>query len=192
MHMYLHKKIYQLAVGLILVGGLNWFSIGFFKIDLIRLILPLRFARILYVIVGVASAILFFQRDVYLPFLGETLLPDSALTERTPQNANEQVTVKTRPGAKVVYWTTEPNPTQGNEIPSWDEAYGSYQNSGVTVAGSDGIAILRIRGPPQRYKVPMKGRLEPHVHFRVSKENGFFGRVQTLFVGSGKIDGFVV
>jgi uncharacterized membrane protein YuzA (DUF378 family) len=191
-NMYLQKKMYQILVALILVGGINWLSVGLFKTDLIRLVLPLRFARILYVFVGAASAFLLFKRDVYLPFLGETLLPDSALVERTPQNANEQVTVKTRPGGKVLYWAAEPNPNQGAEVPTWNDAYGSYQNSGVAVAGSDGVAILRIRGPPQSYKVPMKGELQPHVHFRVSNGNGFFGRVQTLFVGSGKIEGFVI
>ena len=192
MHMYLHKKIYQVVVALILIGGVNWFSVGLFKTDLIRLVLPLRFARILYIIVGIGSIFFLFQRDVYLPFLGETLLPDTALVERTPQNANEQVTVKTRPGGKVLYWAAEPNPNQGHDVPSWNEAYDTYQNSGVAVAGSDGVAILRIRGPPQSYKVPMKGELQPHVHFRVSNGNGFFGRVQTLFVGSGKIEGFVI
>jgi len=38
--------------------------------------------------------------------------------------------------------------------------------------------------------VPFKGRLEPHIHFRVEEEHGFLGRVQTVFVKSGHVEGF--
>ena len=190
--MFLQKMFYKGIMLLVLIGGINWLSIGLAGQDLLRLVFPRSVARVVYVFVGVAAALLLFRRDVYLPFLGETLIPDAALSPRTPQGANDQVSIHTRPGAKVLYWAAEPNPNQGSEVQSWKEAYGSYQNSGVAIAGDDGGAILRIRGPPQRYTVPMKGTLETHVHFRVSDGNGFFGRVQTIYLGSGKIEGFVV
>jgi hypothetical protein len=100
------------------------------------------------------------------------------------------VTVTTRPGAKVLYWTSEPNPTAGKEVPTWAVAYGEYDNAGVVEADSSGKAILRFRGPPQAYTVPMKGTLSPHVHFRVSEGNGFLGRVQTIFLKDGSVEGF--
>ena len=190
--MYFQKTAYKVIMAFVLIGGINWLVIGLIGTDLLRLVLPKTVARVVYVFVGVASAFLLFRRDVYLPFLGETLLPDAAFVAKTPQGANDQVTIHTRPGAKVLYWAAEPNPNEGSEVQSWDKAYKAYENSGVAVAGDDGIAILRIRGPPQKYKVPIKGTLEPHVHFRVSGGNGFFGRVQTIFIGSGKIEGFVV
>jgi hypothetical protein len=90
----------------------------------------------------------------------------------------------------VVYWASEPNPTQGKDLPTFQEAYDAYENSGVVVADSSGHAILRFRGPPQAYTVPMKGRLEPHVHFRICDDNGFMERVQTIFVKSGNVEGF--
>lgn len=189
MGLYLRKKLYMIVIILILVGSVNWFSIAVTGQDLVRLVLAPRFVRIVYGIVGIAGLALLFNRDIYLPFLGETLVPAAALEQRVPQNANDQVTVTTTPGSKVLYWTTEPNPTQGKELATWDVAYGGYENSGVAVADTSGKAILRFRGPPQPYKVPMKGRLDPHVHFRVTDSNGFMGRVQSLFLADGAIEG---
>ena len=188
--MFYQKKFYMLIIFLVLVGSINWLSIGVSGQDLVRLALPLRYAKWVYIIIGIAALPLLFQRDMYLPFLGETVLPAGALAPKTPQNANDQVTIRTRPGAKVVYWASEPNPTQGKDLPTFQEAYDAYENSGVVVADSSGHAILRFRGPPQAYSVPMKGRLEPHVHFRICDDNGFMERVQTIFVKSGQVEGF--
>ncbi len=175
---------------LVLLGSVNWLAIGALGQDLVRLALPPRYAKWVYIVIGLSALGLLFRRDVYLPFLGETLVPAPALTQRTPQNANDQVTITTKPGVKVLYWAAEPNPTQGKEISTWDKAYGDYENSGVAVADASGKALLRFRGPPQAYSVPTKGRLEPHVHFRVCEANGFMDRVQTLFLQDGHIEGF--
>jgi len=188
--MFYQKKFYMLVIFLVLVGSVNWLSIGVSGQDLVRLALPPRYAKWVYIVIGLAALPLLFQRDMYLPFLGETVLPAGALAPKTPQNANDQVTIRTRPGAKVVYWASEPNPTQGKDLPSFQEAYDAYENSGVVVADNSGHAILRFRGPPQAYTVPMKGRLEPHVHFRICDDNGFMERVQTIFVKSGNVEGF--
>jgi uncharacterized membrane protein YuzA (DUF378 family) len=187
---YYQKKIYMLAMFFILVGSINWLSIGITGQDLVRCVLSLKYAKWVYILVGLAALPLLFQRDVYLPFLGETVLPGGALTVKTPQNANDQLTIRTRPGAKVVYWAAEPNPNQGKDLPTPDVAYAEFENSGVVVADSTGHAILRFRGPPQAYTVPFKGRLEPHVHFRISNEHGFMERIQTIFVKDGHIEGF--
>lgn len=190
MGLYLRKKGYMVVILLILLGSINWLSIGVTGQDLLRLVLAPRYARWVYVAVGLAAIPLLFSRDAYLPFLGETLVPGAALEQRTPQNANDQYTLTTLPGAKVLYWTTEPDPTQSKELATWDKAYNGYENSGVAKADDTGKAILRFRGPPQPYKVPMHGRLEPHVHFRVADKNGFMGRVQTLFLADGRVEGY--
>jgi uncharacterized membrane protein YuzA (DUF378 family) len=187
--LYYSKKFYMLVVFLTLVGAVNWLSIGTTGQDLVRLVLPPRWARWVYIVIGIAAVGLLFRRDVYLPFLGETLVPAAALEQRTPQNANDQITIRTKPGSKVLYWAAEPNPTQSKEVPTWDVAYGHYENSGVAVADDAGNALIRFRGPPQVYKVPMQGALEPHVHFRVAETNGFMGRVQTYFLGTGHVEG---
>ncbi len=189
--LYYQKKFYMVIIFLILAGGINWLAIGATGQDLVRLVLPPRFARWVYVLIGFAALALLFTRDIYLPFLGETLVPAGALAAKTPQNANDQVTIRTAPGAKVVYWATEPSPAgTAAAAASWKEAYGEYENSGVAVADGSGNAVLRFRGPPQSYKVPMKGVLRPHVHFRICDAHGFMGPVQSLFLETGHVEGF--
>jgi len=175
---------------LVLIGGLNWLVIGATGIDAVRLGLAPRHAKWVYILIGLAALSLVFRRDIYLPFLGETIVPGGALAEKTPQNANDQITITTIPGAKVLYWAAEPNPTQGKDLPTWNEAYSEFENSGVAVADGAGNAILRFRGPPQAYTVPIMGRLESHVHFRICDEHGVMGRVQTKMIKNGGIEEF--
>jgi uncharacterized membrane protein YuzA (DUF378 family) len=189
--MFINKKIYMVTVFFVVLGGLNWLLMGAAGINAVRLVLNRRMSSILYVIIGVCSLMLAFRRDVYLPFLGQTIFPAAALALKTPQSANESVEITTRPGAKVVYWATEPNVNSDpKNVPGWDVAYGEYDNSGVVTADDKGKATLRIRGPPQAYTVPVHGRLNPHVHFRIEEPGGFFGRVQTYYTDSKKIEGF--
>ena len=184
------KWVHMLIISLVLLGALNWLSIGVLGIDVVRLALPPRYAKWVYIIIGISALSLAFRRDMYLPFLAETVLPGGALAQKTPQNANDQVTIRTLPNAKVVYWASEPNPTQGRDVPNWNVAYDEFENSGVAVADATGQALLRFRGPPQSYKVPIMGTLEPHVHFRICSPGGMMGQVQTLNVKNGAIEAF--
>jgi uncharacterized membrane protein YuzA (DUF378 family) len=184
------KWIHLIIIMLVLVGGLNWLSIGILGVDAVRLGLAPRHAKWVYIIIGIAALSLVIRRDTYLPFLGETVVPGGALAEKTPQNANDQVVITTIPHAKVLYWAAEPNPTEGKDVPSWDVAYGEFENSGVVVADGAGRATLRFRGPPQSYTVPMKGRLEPHLHFRICDAHGIMGPVQIKHIKNGGIEEF--
>ena len=189
--MYYSKMFYKMIMLLVIVGGLNWLAVGFMGTDLLKQYIGRKYSGWLYITVGVCALLLAFRRDVYLPFLGEAVIPAGALSLRTPQGANDSVEITTKPGAKVLYWAAEPAPhDNGADVPSWDVAYGEFDNGGVVQADDQGKAILRIRGPPQQYKVPMKGRLQPHVHFRVESSKGLFGRIQTIYTKSGKIEGF--
>jgi len=189
--MYINKKIYLVIVFFVILGGLNWLLMGAMGVNVVRLLLNRRMSSILYVIIGACSLMLAFRRDVYLPFLGQTIFPAAALALKTPQSANESVEITTRPGAKVVYWASEPDVNADpKKTPDWDSAYGEYDNSGVVVADDKGKATLRVRGPPQAYTVPVHGKINSHVHFRVEEPSGFFGRVQTYYTDSKKIEGF--
>lgn len=184
------KWFHMVVIILVLAGALNWLSIGLLGVDAVRLGLAPRHARWVYIVIGVAAFSLILRRDMYLPFLGETVLPGSALTLKTPQNANEQVSIKTLPSTKVVYWAAEPNPTQGTDVPDWKEAYNEFENSGVAISDQNGNAILRFRGPPQAYKVPIMGTLKSHVHFRVCDTTGIMGPVQIMMIKNGIIENF--
>jgi protocatechuate 3,4-dioxygenase beta subunit len=94
--------------------------------------------------------------------------------------------VRVQPDSKVVFWAAEP----GDGGLSWEQAYRGYQNSGVTTSDSSGMATLKVR-EPQGYSVPFRGYLEPHIHFRVCGVNGFIGRIKTVYLADGRVEGFM-
>ena len=188
--LYTQKKINMAAIFLVLVGGINWLSALFMKKDAVATFLPKLLVKIVYFAVGISALYLAFKRDVYLPFLGETVLPCAAFASRTPDNANQEVTINTLPNTKVIYWASEPKGDASGNVESWDVAYNDFANSGVAISDDKGKAVLRFRGHPQEYKVPFKGVIKPHVHFRICEKYGMVGPVQTYYLNNGVIEKF--
>ena len=173
------RYIQKIAIALLVLGGLNSGFIGSLKTNIIeRLIGKTIITRILYLLIGASALFLAFNRDTYLPFLGETVFPSSILQEQTPAGATRTVNIKVKPYTKVIFWASEPG--ESNDKKSFDIAYNKYENAGVTTSNNDGIAILKIR-EPQSYTVPLQ-TLEPHVHYRIVSESGFLGPVKTVFI----------
>ncbi len=141
------------------------------------------FPQFLLILVGLAGIFNMFRRDFYLPFLGQTAMPCAGLEERTPSGADTNVTVSVHPYAKVLYWAAEPAAEELKNINDWKVAYASFENLGVTTADQAGQAILSVR-KPQPYTVPFKGRLTPHIHYRVCGEDGMMAPVRTVFLDS--------
>ena len=185
---YYWKLVHKVAIVLIVVGAINWGLIGAARINLVeRLLGKGLLSKAVYVLVGLAALSVAFNRDTYLPFLGESVFPCSVLSDQVPPGATRSVRVRVQPGAKVIYWATEPS--DGRGTPDYSGAYRQYLNAGVATADSTGMASLKVR-EPQAYTVPMKGLLEPHVHFRVCGPQGFIGRIKTVFLADGRIEGF--
>ena len=188
--MFKQKMLFKVAVVLVLIGALNWLSVGALKLNLVESLLGTGFlTRGIYILVGVAALSIAFNRDTYLPFLGETVLPCSLIPERVPSGATKELSVPAPPGAKVLYWAAEPAMEGLKNIPDWQTAYSKYENAGVATADSTGVAILKVRSP-QAYSVPFKGRLEPHVHYRICSDTGMLGRIKTVFVSDERVEGF--
>jgi len=194
MQMYKSKFYNKVFIFLVLVGGINWLTAVFMKKDALQTFLGNNiFTKGIYLAVGISAIMLFWNRDTYLPFLGESLVPCAAFATRTPDNANQEVTITVKPNSKVIYWATEPQDVSGNKgVLTWDQAYQDYSNSGVAIADSSGKCVLRIRGAPQSYTVPYKGTLKPHVHFRVCEKYGMMGPVQSYFLQNGNIEKFTI
>jgi len=188
--LYMQKKINMISIFLVLVGGINWLTAVFMKRDAVSTFLPKMLAKIVYVLVGLAALYLVTKRDVYLPFLGETVLPCAAFAARTPDNANQEITITTLPNTKVIYWASEPKGDASGNLEDWDTAYNEFTNSGVAISDEKGDAILRFRGKPQAYKVPFKGTIKPHVHFRICEKYGMIGPVQIYYLENGTIEKF--
>lgn len=107
------------------------------------------------------------------------MFPCSLLEVQVPDHADTDVTVSgLEPGAKVVYWATEPATDGLARINDWRKAYLAFANAGVAAVSESGHVVLRIR-KPQPYTVPVVGRLESHVHWRVCRDGGRLGPVQT-------------
>lgn len=185
---YIQKLAYKYAIVLLVVGALLWLSIGIFRVNLLeRLLGRGRAVRAVYVLVGISALAIMFYRDTYLPFLGETVMPCSALKEQTPAGADTELHVQVRPGVKVIYWASEPDKEHLSTLKNWRAAYLKFENVGVVIADKKGDAVLRVR-KPQPYTVPIRGRLEPHIHYRVcGDERGYamLGRVETVFLTRG-------
>ena len=188
--LYTQKKLNMVAIFLVLVGGINWFSAVFMKRDVVSTFLPKLLAKAIYLAVGIAALYLVTKRDVYLPFLGETVMPCAAFAARTPDNANKEITITTLPNTKVIFWASEPKGDVSGNLQNWDVAYNDFTNAGVAISDEHGKAILRFRGHPQEYKVPFKGVIKSHVHFRICEKNGMVGPVQTYYLDDGRIEKF--
>ena len=107
------------------------------------------------------------------------MFPCSLLQVQVPDHADTEVTVSgLEPGAKVLFGASEPATDGLARINDWRKAYLTFANAGVAVVGESGHAVLRIR-KPQPYTVPVVGRLDHHVHWRVCRNGGRLGPVQT-------------
>lgn len=188
--LYWKKKAFKIAIVLMIAGALNWLFIGLFGFNLVESIFGKGLiARVIYLLVGFSAVAVMFDRDTYLPFLGETVLPCSLLPDRVPPGATKEVHITARPGSKILYWAAEPAMENLKQINDWKIAYAKFDNAGVTRADDNGNAILKVR-PPQAYVVPFKGRLEPHVHFRICGDNGMMSRIKTVFISDEHVEGF--
>lgn len=182
MNDYLQKKLVALGILLLIIGGLNWGYVAFTGKDLITYMLGKgMLTNAIFLAVGIAAISLAFYRDTYLPFLGPTVVPCSLLEARTPEAADFEMKVLVKPGAKVLYWATEPANKDLQTLQDWRHAYLNFRNAGVAVADSDGFASLRVR-KPQPYTVAMKGEISAHIHYRVCYGDGLLGRVETVGV----------
>lgn len=186
---YLMKKLYMIGLVLLIVGGFNAGVMVLTGRDMITSLFGRRslLTNALFLGMGITALALAFCRDFYLPFLGETVMPCSLLEPSKPEGADTNLKLQVHPGAKVMYWAAEPKNEDLKGLQDWRKAYLGFRNAGVAIADENGAVELSVRSP-QAYSVPMKGKLNPHVHYRVCREDGMMDRVETTFVKEGFVD----
>ena len=122
-------------------------------------------ARWLHPVAIVAAVYIALQRDTYLPFLGESFLPEIFLqTQAKPAKAKDtDVPVSgLRPDSLLFYWAADP----GKEVaPDWRKGYGRFENSGILRTDGEGRVTIPVQCPA-RYIVQGYRVLPKHVHYR--------------------------
>jgi uncharacterized membrane protein YuzA (DUF378 family) len=134
------KWLHLVAAALLVAGGLNWGILGVTGFNVVRFLVGSKAAMIVYVLVGLAAVFLITDRALYLPFLGESVVPCSVLSDRSPDHADTEISLHgQRPGSKILFWAAEPA-TQGlATIKDWKQAYLDFSNAGVTTVDGDGV-----------------------------------------------------
>ena len=198
--MYSALVFHMVLIAIVLVGALNWgfHTFGYNLVEMLNRFLSgvfkrrLPLDRVIYVVVAVSALILAFQRDTWLPFLGNSVLP-GAVVPLKKNMGDTTVDVKVMPGAKVAYWAAEPETklgatdkgaSEGNKadsVPLVRAAYDQFENSGVVVANDQGVATL-VFNKGTSYIVPSGRKLESHVHYREFGEDGMMGPVKSVFI----------
>ena len=170
--MYVKAWIHIISISIVLLTTIYGGACAFIKR------LP-KTPKAVLVVALIAALSLVFRRNIYLPFLGETVYPCDNLVDKTPDSAELTVTVTDIPaGTKVVYWAAEPSTSIVSN--PWD-AYGKYENSGVATSNKDGHVELKFR-KPTGYNVPSGRELKPHVHYRFCQESGILSEIRSVFV----------
>jgi hypothetical protein len=162
------------------LGAINYLSISTSKIDLFSYLLQnKKLIQFLQMIIGIVGLYYLFNRDYYLPFLGETVMP----IKKGEDVLDKKVLVKVEltslpPNRKIIYWASNENV---NTFTNPYEAYKNYQNSGISESDNKGDVTLMITCPGS-YKVGRSKVLNPHLHYRYELENGLLSRVFTKYV----------
>ena len=96
--LYIKKKLFMISMMLIIVGALNWLLIGVLDFNVVNALFGKSIvARAIYVIIGLSALAILCDRDTYLPFLGETVLPCAGLPNRIPPGASKELHVTAPP-----------------------------------------------------------------------------------------------
>ena len=186
-NIWMKTTIRMIAIAAIIAGNINWFAVafGYNLVDLLNSALSrffkkqLSLNKVIYFIVGISAIVLAFDRTLWLPFLGESVLPSVLIPLSSASTGAQKIQVKVSPNTKVAYWAARPG--NNPEIPVTD-AYDKFDNSGVVMSDASGIATISFEKGTE-YTVPSGRQLKSHVHYReLSGEYGMIGPVQTVFV----------
>lgn len=186
--MYSKSKIrmHMLLMALVIIGSINWgtHAFGYNIVDILskeinklfNLSVPIN--KIIYLCVAVAGLFLAFNRSTWLPFLGNTVFPESLIPLSELKTSDTSIEIKTLPNVKIAYWAAL-NKGQNTNVKL---AYGNYENSGVVMSNLDGVAKLPII-TGSGYTLPSGTQLPRHIHYRIignSDNYSMMGEIETI------------
>jgi uncharacterized membrane protein YuzA (DUF378 family) len=180
-------KIYLIAAIILLIGGLNWGLIGLFGVNGVEAInnytfQSVLFEQVVYILVGLASIYMMFNRTYYLPFLGKTVMPNGIVTEyqtSSPTAKTFTINQHLEGGSHVIVWAALSK--KNSDVTDYLQAYGDYSNYAVAKIVNNS-AIVKLDCPQEYYvdKFGVKRSvLSKHLHYRVVYNNGIFSDIKT-------------
>jgi hypothetical protein len=124
-----------------------------------------------------------FNRDFYLPFLGQTIIPIKNTNIENPDGVLNFKIQNLPSNTNVIYWASN---SSNEVIRNPIDAYKGYTNSGITKTDSYGNASLQISCPSDYYvkSFGMDKKLSQHIHYRIESDKypGLFSSVKTHYV----------
>ena len=180
-------KLHIVLTFILVIGAINWGLIGLYGFNLINYFFSstLYIERGVYILIGLIGLYFAFNRNVFLPFLGETVLPSTLVKNIDVAQYDKEFILCNIPKnvEKVLYWAAESEKNSNLEkVKNYKEAYGKYTNVGTSTV-VNGCAKVKI-STPQEYKVPRylffgERVLPKHFHYRYVYKNGFISEVMT-------------
>lgn len=168
--------------GLLILGGLHLGTQAVFKTNLLERLndfVNFDVETMICILIGLSALFLLLDRNFYLPFLGESVVPHSLLVSSTNTGSKKYILqVDEKDAVKVIYWAAnkgeEKDQNQGPE-----KAYNGFKNSGITNIVNNS-AILHF-DCPQQYRVGLfNKKLPKHLHYRIVYNNGFISDIKTI------------
>lgn len=167
---------------LLIIGGLNYFLKSTINIDLFTFIKNRFIVKIISLLIGISALYFMFNRDYYLPFLGECIIPIT--TKKPTENLTKIKLSGLPPNTIVMAWGAQSN-NKIYEDPF--EAYGNYLNTEITQSNERGEAIIELPCPSEyivnKFGI-MKRKLNRHIHYRyqLPKYKGLFSKIYTKYL----------
>ena len=167
---------------LLIITALNYVLMKLLNINLFGFIKNSNILAFLHLIMAIVVIYYLFNRDFYLPFLGETVIPIKNINN-IEENLLKFKIQNLPPNKRLIYWASRSsNQVIGNPI----DAYKGYTNSGITKTDSNGNASLEISCPSDYYvkSFGMDKKIRQHIHYRIESDKfpGLFSSVKTHYV----------
>jgi len=168
---------------LLIITALNYVLIKLLNINIFSFVKNSNILFFLHLVMAIVVLYYLFNRDFYLPFLGQTIIPIKNTNIENPDGVLNFKIQNLPSNTNVIYWASN---SSNEVIRNPIDAYKGYTNSGITKTDLYGNASLQISCPSDYYvkSFGMDKKLSQHIHYRIESDKypGLFSSVKTHYV----------
>ena len=182
----INAYLYIIIKIIVIIATLNWgliaLNTNFNIITLISNIFPIEYNEIvqktIQIIFALSAFYIMLQRKTFLPFLDTSVVPINKFLKESKQKKYElEIIIDGEGGEKVIYWASKKS-NKSDKMKNYKDAYGNFENSGISIIDKNGKAKLYIKCP-QDYYVNNNQIIPKHIHYRIVKD-GLLSEVKTI------------